>query len=656
MVIQSNIPAMNARRMYGITDAGRKKSTEKLSSGYKINRAADDAAGLAISEKMRRQIRGLNKSAENIQDGISFVQVADGALNEVHDMLHRMSELSVKAANGTLTDTDREYIDREVQSIKTECNRIFTETAFNERKIWEPNEKILIGTAEGTAVKRYFKTSNFDITNANYDVVPYGSLTTHADAENGLSISYKDYNNKTHTTTPISWDDLKNADYSFDIADYFGGTTGPNSDLYDASGKPLFHYTVAFTPNEYATIDDIVDSVNNLGISVSEHVTLSAEFEPSVAGFGTSAGMTYGSAYASRKNSAQGRNFDAADDTFFEPALNANNGTSNLVTFPSPSSVEAAKSDTTGWTFTFNLEGVGSVSARSTGIIYHSYDGDDDDEGRWWNWNYYNNNTSRYKGSINYSADGNMAGLMSTLTGAHGLLSKNPSSGESGMADSGGQITINFSLTSDNSFSYGDTNSNSVGNMSVSFSVNGTDTQASVLEKVKAALNANTVVDLKSTSGGGDGATIFQLYVRDKKIETPIYGGICDIRIQSGPESDHGIHITYDSLSIDMLGIRNTNVKTQEDAQAAIEEFKNAETTINEQRSVFGAYQNRLEHAYSINKISEENTEAADSRIRDTDMAKEMMSFSNANILAQAGTAMMAQANQIQETVLSLLS
>ncbi|MCR4960813.1 MAG: hypothetical protein K6A74_05110 [Lachnospiraceae bacterium] len=249
-----------------------------------------------------------------------------------------------------------------------------------------------------------------------------------------------------------------------------------------------------------------------------------------------------------------------------------------------------------------------------------------------------------------------MAGLMSTLTGSHGLLPKNPSSGESGMSDDGGQISINFNLTADSSFSYGDTSSNNVGNLTLSFSVSSSDTQASVLEKVKNALNANTVLDFKSKGGSNDGATIYPLYVRDKQIDVPIYGGICDIRIQSGPESDHGIHITYDSLGIDQLRIRNSTVKTLEDAQSAIEEFKNAETTINEQRSVFGAYQNRLEHAHSINKISEENTEAADSRIRDTDMAKEMMSFSNANILAQAGTAMMAQANQIPETVLSLLS
>lgn len=110
MIVSHNLSAMNAQRQYNIVGNSKAKSVEKLSSGYRINRAADDAAGLAISEKMRRQIRGLSQAVSNCQDGISMVQTADGALAEVHEMLDRCSELSVKAANGTLTDTDRGFI------------------------------------------------------------------------------------------------------------------------------------------------------------------------------------------------------------------------------------------------------------------------------------------------------------------------------------------------------------------------------------------------------------------------------------------------------------------------------------------------------------------------------------------------------------------
>ena len=124
MVVQHNMTAMNSNRMLGVTTSAQAKSTEKLSSGYKINRAADDAAGLAISEKMRKQIKGLTQASDNAQDGISAVQTAEGALTEVHDMLQRMNELAVQAANGTQTSTDRGYINQEVQALISEIDRV----------------------------------------------------------------------------------------------------------------------------------------------------------------------------------------------------------------------------------------------------------------------------------------------------------------------------------------------------------------------------------------------------------------------------------------------------------------------------------------------------------------------------------------------------
>ena len=135
MVVQHNLTAANTNRQLGITTNGLQKSTEKLSSGYKINRAADDAAGLSISEKMRNQIRGLNKASDNAQDGISLVQTAEGALNEVHSMLQRMSELAVQASNGTNATQDRTALDNEVQQLKTEIERVGTTTQFNKMDI-----------------------------------------------------------------------------------------------------------------------------------------------------------------------------------------------------------------------------------------------------------------------------------------------------------------------------------------------------------------------------------------------------------------------------------------------------------------------------------------------------------------------------------------
>ena len=131
MVVQHNLQAMNSNRMLNVNTQSQSKSTEKLSSGYKINRAADDAAGLAISEKMRSQIRGLNKASSNAEDGISLVQVAEGALNEVHDMLQRMNELATQAANDTNTSSDRTAIQHEMDQLTSEIDRVSSTTQFN---------------------------------------------------------------------------------------------------------------------------------------------------------------------------------------------------------------------------------------------------------------------------------------------------------------------------------------------------------------------------------------------------------------------------------------------------------------------------------------------------------------------------------------------
>ena len=135
MIVKHNLTAMNSNRMLGVNTQSQAKTTEKLSSGYKINRAADDAAGLSISEKMRRQIRGLTQASKNAQDGISCVQTAEGALNEVHDMLQRMNELAVKGENGTLSSVDQSYIQAEIKQLMTEIDRVADTTTFNEQNL-----------------------------------------------------------------------------------------------------------------------------------------------------------------------------------------------------------------------------------------------------------------------------------------------------------------------------------------------------------------------------------------------------------------------------------------------------------------------------------------------------------------------------------------
>lgn len=162
MVVQHNLRAVNSNRMLGLTAATQSKSTEKLSSGYKINRAADDAAGLAISEKMRRQIRGLTQASANSQDGISMVQTAEGALNEVHDMLQRLNELAVKAANGTNQSEDRSYIQKEVEQLQAEITRTADDTTFNKFNLLKSDKTMVlqVGTESGNEIEVNLKAMN----------------------------------------------------------------------------------------------------------------------------------------------------------------------------------------------------------------------------------------------------------------------------------------------------------------------------------------------------------------------------------------------------------------------------------------------------------------------------------------------------------------
>ncbi len=159
MVVQHNLTAMNSNRMLGVTTSAQAKATEKLSSGYKINRAADDASGLAISEKMRKQIRGLTQASTNAQDGISAVQTAEGALTEVHDMLQRMNELAVKASNGTQSESDRNAIQSEIDQLVTEIDRVAITTKFNETYLLKGRN------ADGTAAKLTYSTAKANLTN-----------------------------------------------------------------------------------------------------------------------------------------------------------------------------------------------------------------------------------------------------------------------------------------------------------------------------------------------------------------------------------------------------------------------------------------------------------------------------------------------------------
>ncbi len=682
MFIQHNLLAENANRQLNVSSKRNAKTTEKLSSGYRINRAADDAAGLSISEKMRRQIRGLHQTVDNISEGVGYVQTAEGALNEVHDMLQRMNELAVKAANGTNTEEDRAYIDSEVQALKDEMDRIFRTTTFNERKIWEPGDRKLLGYETVRAVSQQNIPQTIDITNENYGVLPGGSHYSSgiyegrfhvlADEKDGVKITWKGYNydgtpEKEYETYTIDWDTLKKQNYSFEMSDYFNKEKCP--DLFDGD-KPVFNYRVAFSPAETSTINDIAYCINDTYINVRSNVSMTYSWEDTNNTHFSVGGVIlhYAAAYADRAKTADGHDFDAGDDAFIEPII------SNNTNLKPPTYIDAAAAigDKTGWEFSFEMKGLGQVIASSASISYSCSDRSDGHKGLWWyhpthlvNGKWVEDTTRRYGLSHSFNG-GTLADVMGVLTGNEssttpGILN-NDRGGCNADANGSGSITLHFNLDTPPGHEFEYTNkygnkdpSRRVGSFSLSFSVRANETEDQVFEKIKAALNNTTVLDFATSGAGSDRATFDSLSPRYKGINAPIYGSICGFYVQAGTEGGQHISVQYEALSTLALGIGDTNTLTQESAGKAIDEIKGALQMVSEQRSTFGAYQNRIEHERNINANVEENTQAAESRIRDADLADLMMEYSINNILMQAGTSMLTQANQSSQSILELL-
>lgn len=312
MIIQHNIAAMNANRMFGITNRKQAKSTEKLSSGYKINRSADDAAGLAISEKMRRQVRGLTQASSNAVDGLSCVQVADGALSEVHDMLQRMGELAVKATNETLTTSDREYITAEVRQLMQEIDRVQSTTTFNEQNLLDgtfKNKELQVGAEAGqhitisignmgsndliaSALSKglFFRTSNNSAACADNDQPkpwevgwPVGAIgywvpigTTYAKEEYWDKSSVGPWGTWGHTHLLGAYDLTTFHSFSYDsitdenvknklTTDYKVGATGGTEEALALDKAPDVRYFYALNVFTKSAISDVSETRSNLG-------------------------------------------------------------------------------------------------------------------------------------------------------------------------------------------------------------------------------------------------------------------------------------------------------------------------------------------------------------------------------------------------------
>ena len=250
MVVQHNMQAANANRMLGITSGAQAKSTEKLSSGYKINRAADDAAGLTISEKMRKQIRGLDKASSNAQDGVSSVQTAEGALTEVHSMLQRMNELAVQSANGTNSSDDRQAIQDEVDQLTTEIDRVAETTKFNE---------IYLLKGDNSNTKNvYMKGHDAGLKGTLTDGAKSATFTMDAlQAGDKYTIAGKEYTIGSATTEVTALIDKANTDATADTANKTVDVNGKTYTItYNAAGN-----TIADADGTAITLDNLKKAV-----------------------------------------------------------------------------------------------------------------------------------------------------------------------------------------------------------------------------------------------------------------------------------------------------------------------------------------------------------------------------------------------------------
>ena len=459
MVVQHNMQAANANRMLNVTTSAQSKSTEKLSSGYKINRAADDAAGLTISEKMRKQIKGLDRASTNAEDGVSAVQTAEGALTEVHSMLQRMNELATQSANGTNSNTDRKAIQDEIDQLTTEIDRVSETTKFNETYL-----------LKGDGAE---KAHNVNAHDAGLDGV---TLTDKGDT---VDVTLKTLN---------------------------------AGDKVSIAGK---NYTIGSSVNEATAL---VTGQQKVGGSITVN----------------------------------------------------------------------------GEKYTWNDKAGGTGSWEKGG------------------------NTVTIKivgGDVVSDGTKTLTAMKDVAGGANG----------DGIDDNDSTV-----ITAKKAYQLETAEILKASNI-------GTDTAATADKNADALVDATNTFTLTKGKVNYNDALSFNLHV--------------------GADADmtNKITVNIDSMNSAGLGVKGIKADTEQDATYAIDAIADAISTVSSQRSALGAVQNRLEH--TINNLDNvvENTTSAESRIRDTDMAEEMVNYSKNNILAQAGQSMLAQANQSNQGVLSLL-
>ena len=666
-VIAHNLLAINANRQFYITNKNKAKNTEKLSSGYRINRAADDAAGLSISEKMRRQIRGISQGIRNTEDGVSLCQVADGALAEVSAMLHRVTELSVQSANETYADEDRKAIQHEISQIMQEIDRIGDTTEFNGKKVFQGQDvqTMPIRTASGRI--RNSMTCSYSVTDGdeglykinfgNNDVIIGNEHIAFSEIKNENGQAFDKDNIKAgkytinantlktkiefHVDDGDTLENIQDAFYGMNIkvkkntipspfslsnvsmtagsdAENFLKNTSQNGTLHTITANGYGIHIDNYDTISWADMNVTGDNISgktihfndpksgiSFDIACNEKATLSGLVN-SINNGSLKISKESKMILSCRKSIYQGNNNWMSPLEFMDTTVYMDDNLLKRLGYTSEADKINANVhltfgenlDVQGRQYDAILEGKDGAIVRIPYLKHDSWGKNFlDTNDYWWGTQYY--------GQDIYSAPINIT------------MCKPAGSGKL----------------------YATEYRKMFGNLDLDFNVS--------MYKANMVIDNSDEIRLDSVLGYG------KLPIRRPG------DNICStlaLWIQSGSEAGEGMFLEIDGMNTNILGVADLDVSTVDGANHALKAVKGALEKISSNRSKIGAQQNRLEYTIANELNVLENTTSAESLIRDTDMAKEMVEFSKAMILENVGQAMMAQANKSNQDVLALLS
>jgi len=592
MIIKHNMTAMNAERQFGIVEGSRAKAAEKLSSGYKINRAADDAAGLAISEKMRRQIRGLNQGIENTQDGVSLCQVADGALAEVHEMLHRITELSVKAANGTNSPQDRMAIQNEIRELLTEIDRVGDTTKFNEQHVFKGTDIPLYNEDGSPAIEGFVPFEDFQLVDLELGRYPFnqGSSADHLQLQaivnnKDLALHGKSYN--------LIFGNGSTSQSSIRISYTAGGSSVTREVRFSELQMSGYRNDSSKTPPAWER-DYVYTNDEGVSIKMTQKVTADS---------GGKDEKNYGISY----------------------------------TFTNTGTVSITKMD-----FQFHVD--------------TAYNNNDRCEGYFIGGNRVEKSCIYNKEASSPFTDGQSnANIFTGMPGSFSIVDVDNALAFTEKITLDGTKPDSFSIghySQIHNWGYYDSLNSHLGqNMiqnDLGFSL--LWSEGAMAQNAKAEYSFKYGIAATERDQNLTGVT-----VKTDTEQSFLHYGDQTVWIQSGADAGDGLWVELGEMNSTVLGIKDLDVSTAGGAVEAIDLTAGALQFISAYRSRVGAQQNRMEHTIANEKNVVENTTSAESLIRDTDMAKTMLVYSIDNILSQAGQSMLSQANHSVDGVLSLL-